>query len=83
MKETSCPCGIRFILLYFIILKLFNEITKIRPQMRITNAVDAQPYEWPWFVLISKRGKSGTWRHVCGASLIDESHADSGSKLTL
>ena len=51
--------------------------------MRITNAVDAQPYEWPWFVLISKRGKSGAWRHVCGASLIDEIHADSASKLTL
>ena len=40
--------------------------------MRITNAIDAEILNWPWFVLISKRGKSGSWRHVCGASLIDK-----------
>lgn len=47
----------------------------IQPQMRITNSNLAPVGHWPWFVLISKLNKSGQWKQMCGATLIDDRHA--------
>jgi secreted trypsin-like serine protease len=60
-------------IIFFCKIKIACGLPKIKPSLtntRIINGYQAVPHSWPWMISLGYNGPSGSYRHVCGGTLI-------------